>query len=112
MPYGKEDEKKLDPNVSKSVNAFLFSNPKEDMVTSLNARTIIGTRETFQHIYFHRLLQAFYESKSARNVADECCQMLISMDGKGRDQGVDVLTQHKGPKTIPHEIGTENIESE
>jgi len=112
MGYKKEKEG-LSPAVSKAVNRFLFGELEEDMVKGLNARTIIKNKETFANIRFHRLLELGFGSEIAGKIADMDCQLLISQDGIGREQGVNVMIQHKEPKAIPYVRGLEEtIEEE
>lgn len=108
----KEQEKMLDPTVAKAVNAFLFGEPEADMEKALSARTIIKDKETFRHVYFHRLLEKYKGSKAAKDTADVTCQMLISVEGIGREQGVNVITQHKSAGKEQIVKGTEEMVEE
>ena len=112
MSYQKEKDKRLDPAVSKAVNRYLFGEMPEEMVKGLDARTIFKTKESIANIRFHRLLEIGFGSTVAGEIADMDDRLLISQEGIGREQGVSVLVQHKGPKEVPYVRGVEEMVEE
>jgi hypothetical protein len=80
------------------VTEYLFGTYDEEALKQLDFRTIIPSTDIFKTISYYRILQSL-GCKNAEKIANIIESLLVSVEGIGRGQGVEILKQKILPKT-------------
>jgi hypothetical protein len=105
---------KLDSESVKKVLNFLFG--EEVKGPTMDTRTEIKERETFQALAYYRALEEGFDCKAAGLIANILERLAISTQRMGRIEGVEVLKQqYPKEKVLPlgvlNEISSSGEES-
>jgi hypothetical protein len=84
---------------------FLFEMTKIES-RALDMRSNFTNKEMLQAVLYYGSLNEAYGIDKAKNIKDFIERCLIGIDGKGREQGVEVLRQNF-PKKVEVEHGYE-----
>lgn len=107
MAYRKED-RKITEATEKSAGKFLFDVSDFDESQALDMRTRVRSESMMNVLLFYGIMSEGLDSENARKIKGIVERLLISYDGGGRDEAVQVLKQNF-PKTREVEKGFEGL---
>jgi len=103
MSYKKEDNR-IDKHTAKRVGDYLFQfpdsqDPRKEIDDEANkidsrgleARTRISGPNTLAALTFYGILRDHFECEAAQVVSDVLMRLMISANGEGRKEGVEIL---------------------
>jgi len=100
-----------DKGTMQKVTDYLFGGYESQELRQLDFRTIIPSTDMFKVINYYRILQSL-GCKSAEDIADIIESLLVSVEGIGRAQGVEIMKQRLLPKTEQLYRSVESVGSE
>ena len=92
-----------DKGTMKEVTGYLFGEHVTKELSNLDIRTDVPTKEMFELLHYYQDLEIL-GLDAAKDIKDAYMALLISIERKGRIEGVTVLEGQKAPKV--HEIKT------
>ena len=99
---------RMDQETTKSAGAYLFRLPKQDHKiedsNGLDMRTRVRSDKMMRLLLYYGFMGEKFGSKTATQIKDRLERLLISHDGLGRDEAVNVLKQNF-PKRVEIERG-------
>jgi len=105
----KDDAKKIGQHTERLAGEFAFE-MKERESDALDMRTVIRTREVMQALDYYGSIEIVYESETAKAIKNMMNRRLMSQEGFGRQNAVDVLRQNF-PKKVEVDTGTDKLGS-
>jgi len=100
----KDDDERLDKHTARRVGDYLFrfpdsQDPRKDIDNEaikidsrgLEARTRISGPNTLAALTFYGILRDHFDCEAAQVVSDVLMRLMISANGNGRKEGVEIL---------------------
>jgi len=105
----RDEGKKIGQHTERLAGEFAFE-MKERESEGLDMRTVIRTREVMQALDYYGSIEIVYNSDTAKAIKDMMNRRLMSQEGFGRQNAVDVLRQNF-PKKVEVDKGTDQLGS-
>lgn len=105
----RDDAKKIGQHTERLAGEFAFE-IKELEGKALDMRTVIRTKEVMQALDYYGSLEIVYSCTNAIAIKNMMNRRLVSQEGFGRQNAVDVLRQNF-PKKVEVDKGTDEIGS-
>lgn len=102
---------KEDKGIAEKVTAYLFGTFDGEELKNIDFRTIIPSTEMFKTITYYRILESL-GCTNAKKVANVLEGLMVSVQGVGRNQGVEILKGKQLPRTQVVLGSAENITGE